>query len=125
MANRIRYGDERAWLMRVVACKDAFPKEYISEANELANKGMLLKRDGQVVSFRVVARGVGCIPVLETREWLASGEPAARWAVHRDTAQMAAGAAPAAPRETVAGRQQQQREEEWQTAIYQSNLLAL
>jgi hypothetical protein len=47
MANRIRYGDERAQLMRVMAFKDAFPKEYISEAKELANKGMSLKRDAR------------------------------------------------------------------------------
>jgi hypothetical protein len=46
MANRIRYGDERAGLMRVVAYRDALPKEYVSEAKELANKGMALKRDG-------------------------------------------------------------------------------
>jgi hypothetical protein len=121
MANRIRFGDERARLMRVVACRDAFPKEYISEAKELANKGMSLKRDGQVVSFRVVARGAGCIPVLETREWLASGQPAARWAVHRDAAQTAAETAAAAPKEKAAGEQQQEREEEWQTVTNRRN----
>jgi hypothetical protein len=32
--------------MRVVAYRDALPKEYVSEAKELANKGMALKRDG-------------------------------------------------------------------------------
>ncbi len=72
-----------------------------------------------MASFRVVARGAGCIPVLETREWLASGQPVARCAVHRDAAQTAAEAAAAAS--TAAGGKQQEREEECQTVTNRRN----
>jgi hypothetical protein len=37
-----------------------------------------------VASFRVVARGLGCIPILEVRERMSSGQAAARLAVDQD-----------------------------------------
>jgi hypothetical protein len=83
MANRIRFGNEAAQSIRVLACRDAFPKEYIPEAKRLAQRGMSLRMNGEVASFRVVARGLGCIPVLETRD-RATGGQTARWAVYKE-----------------------------------------
>jgi hypothetical protein len=57
MANRIRFGNEAAKSIRVLACRDAFPKDLIPEAKRLAQKGMSLRMNGEVASFRVVARG--------------------------------------------------------------------
>ncbi len=47
-------------------------------------KGMSMKMNGVIASFRVVARRLGCIPVLETKERMAGGGQAARWAVYQD-----------------------------------------
>ena len=119
MANRIRYGDEKARIMRVVACRDAFPKEHVPVARELAQKGMGLRREGQVASFRVVSRGTGCIPVLEVKEWMESGQAATRWTVFQDTA---AGAARADVEETPAvNNDNNRREEDWQTVTSKRN----
>jgi hypothetical protein len=68
-------------MMRVVACRETFPKEYFPVARELARKGMALRREGLVASFRVVAKGTGFILVLGTKEWTASAQAAARWMV--------------------------------------------
>ena len=114
MANRIKFGDERARMMRVVACRDAFPKEYVPVARELAQKGMGLRRDGYVASFRVVSRGTGCIPVLEAKEWMASGQAATRWSVFHDTTTEAA-------RPTLEDTPAARREEEWQTVTSKRN----
>jgi hypothetical protein len=38
MANRIRFGNEAARSIRVLACRDAFPKELIPDAKRLAQK---------------------------------------------------------------------------------------
>jgi hypothetical protein len=85
MANRIRFGNEAAQSIRVLACRDAFPKDLIPEAKRLTQKGLSLRMNGEVANFRVVARGLGCIPVLEVRERVQSGQPAARWVVHQET----------------------------------------
>jgi hypothetical protein len=50
-----------------ISCRDAFPKDKVTEAKALVEKGMGLKRNGKIAAFRVVARGPGCIPVLEVR----------------------------------------------------------
>jgi hypothetical protein len=50
-----------------ISCRDAFPKDKVTEAKALVDKGMGLKRNGKIAAFRVVARGPGCIPVLEAR----------------------------------------------------------
>ncbi len=83
MANRIRFGNEAAQSIRVLACRDAFPKDLIPKAKRLAQKGMRLRMNGEVASFRVVARGLGCIPILEVRERMSGGQTA-RWAVYQD-----------------------------------------
>ena len=84
MANRIRFGGEQQQNIRVLACRDAFPKDLIPEAKNLAQKGMGLRQNGHVASFRVVARGQGCIPVLEIRERVRAGQPTARWTIHQE-----------------------------------------
>ena len=50
-----------------ISCRDAFPKDKVNDAKALVEKGMSLKRSGKIAAFRVVARGPGCIPVLEAR----------------------------------------------------------
>ncbi len=50
-----------------ISCRDAFPKNKVTEAKALVEKGMGLKRNGKIAAFRVVARGPGCIPALEAR----------------------------------------------------------
>jgi hypothetical protein len=50
-----------------ISCRDAFPKDKVNDAKALVDKGMGLKRSGKIVAFRVVARGPGCLPVLEAR----------------------------------------------------------
>jgi hypothetical protein len=62
MANRIRYGNEAAQGIRVLACRDAFPKDLILEAKRLMQKGMGLRMNGEVANFRVVVRGAGVHP---------------------------------------------------------------
>ncbi len=71
----------------MLACRDAFPMELIPEANRLVQKCMSLKMNGEVASFMVVAAGRGCIPVLEAKERLSSGQ-IARWAVYQDMNEM-------------------------------------
>jgi hypothetical protein len=83
MANRIRFRNEATQSIRVLACRDAFPKDLIPEAKKLTQKGMSLRMNGEVANFRVVARWLGCIPVLEVRERVPSGQPGARWVVYQ------------------------------------------
>jgi hypothetical protein len=68
LANRIRFGNEAARSIRVLVCRDVFPKDLIPESKRLAQKGMSQKMNGMIASFRVVARGLGCVPVLDLRQ---------------------------------------------------------
>jgi len=113
MANRIRFGAEQQQHIRVLACRDAFPKDLIPEAKSLAQKGMWLRQDGQVASFRVVARGQGCIPVLEIRERVRAGQPPARWTVYQETEEAATAAEGGGEATPVRGRNASGGEE-WQ-----------
>ncbi len=54
--------------LKGVAIRDCFPKEFIPDAQRLIQKGLMLKKNGQVELFKVVARGPGVIPVLEVRK---------------------------------------------------------
>ena len=56
-----------------VAIRDCFPKELIPDSQRLVQRGLALKRNGQVELFKVVARGPGVIPVLEVRKKANSG----------------------------------------------------
>ena len=50
-----------------VSIRDCFPKERIQDSQRLAQKGIMLKKNGQVEQFKVTAKGPGVIPVLEVR----------------------------------------------------------
>ena len=114
MANRVRFGSEQQQNIRVLACRDAFPKDLIPEARSLAQKGLGLRQNGIIASFRVVARGQGCIPVLEVRERVRAGQPPARWSIYQEPEEedRAAGGGDATPARgrTASGG------EEWQVA---------
>ncbi len=56
MANRILSGNKAAWSIKVLASRDAFSKDLILEAMRLTPKVMSLRMNGEVTSFRVVAR---------------------------------------------------------------------
>jgi hypothetical protein len=114
MANRVRFGSEQQQNIRVLACRDAFPKDLIPEARSLAQKGLGLRQNGIIASFRVVARGQGCIPVLEVRERVRAGQPPARWSIYQEPEEEDRGAGggdatPARGRTASGG-------EEWQVA---------
>jgi len=68
--------------LKAISCRDAFPKKLVKDAKALADKGSSLRNSGSIASFRVVARGTGCIPVLEVKGWLGEGYKEARWRVY-------------------------------------------
>jgi len=68
--------------LRGISCRDAFPKEFVLESKRLAQKGFVLRQNGQVAAFRVVARGPACIPVLEVRARL-QGNARGRWEIFK------------------------------------------
>ncbi len=65
VAKTVQGGHFEGEKMKSISCRDAFPKKYINEAKRLVQKGHVLKRNGQIKSFRVVAQGPGCIPILQ------------------------------------------------------------
>ena len=79
LARKAAQGDQK---IRGLSCRDAFPKKYLQEAKELAKKGSNLRAEGSVAAFRVVARGEGCIPVLEVKGWEAEGRRDSHWRVY-------------------------------------------
>ncbi len=80
-----------------------------------------MKREGQVASFRVVARGTECIPVLEAKEWTASGQAGTRWTVVQNTVTEAAVATAGQAASAATGRGQREKEGEWQTVTSKRN----
>ena len=72
--------------LRNISCRDAFPKKLVESAKEIAKKGGLLKTSGEIVAFRVVARGPGCVPVLEVKGHLDGGRREAKWRVYTEGA---------------------------------------
>ena len=79
LARKAAQGDQN---IKVISCRDAFPKKYLQDAKELAKKGNSLRTGGNIASFRVVARGEGCFPILEVKGWEAEGRREARWRVY-------------------------------------------
>ena len=71
LANKMRVAADQAnggpTPLGGISCRDAFPKDKVNDAKALVDKGMGLKRSGKIAAFRVVARGPGCLPVLEAR----------------------------------------------------------
>jgi len=81
LARRAAQGDQD---VRVISCRDAFPKRHLQAAKDLAKKGNDLRVGGSVASFRVVARGEGCVPILEVKGWEAEGRRESRWRVYME-----------------------------------------
>ena len=69
-----------------VAFRDCFPKELIPDSQRLVQQGKVLKNNGQVEVFKVVARGPGVIPVLEVKR-KASGGGLTKWVVFKSQMQ--------------------------------------
>ena len=61
--NRTRIGEE----VSKVSIRDYFPREKVNDAKILVKRGAVLKRNGRIAGYRVVARGEGCFPILEVR----------------------------------------------------------
>ena len=68
--------------LREISCRDAFPKKYVHAAKDLAQRGSTLRTQGKIASFRIVARGTGCFPVLEVKGRDERGRKEARWRVY-------------------------------------------
>ena len=68
--------------LKFISCRDAFPKRYVHAAKDLAQRGSTLRTQGNVASFRIVARGPGCFPVLEVKGWDQEGKRESRWKVY-------------------------------------------
>ena len=66
-----------------ISCRDAFPKKMMAEAKRLTQKGFSLRQNGQVATFRVVARGPACAPVLEVKAKTASNMRG-RWEIFKE-----------------------------------------
>ena len=67
--------------LKVMSCRDVFPKRLVNEAKKLAEKGSALRSAGSIAAFRVVARGQGCIPILEVKGWVAEGHRESQWKI--------------------------------------------
>ena len=68
--------------VREISCRDAFPKKYVHVAKDLAQRGSSLRTQGKIASFRIVARGNGCFPVLEVKGRDERGRKETRWRVY-------------------------------------------
>jgi len=73
LAARIRSGDDNNGRLKQVSIRDMFPRERLNDARREVRRGMVLKRKGRIVTFKVVSRGLGCIPVLEVKTKSDSG----------------------------------------------------
>ena len=80
LARRVS-GDEK---LRNISCRDAFPKKLVESAKEIAKKGGALKSAGTIAAFRVVARGPGCVPILEVKGVLDGGRKEAKWRIYSE-----------------------------------------
>jgi len=82
LAATVKAGGREGHKLKVISCRDAFPKKRVNDSKMLVQKGMALRREGRIAYFRVIAQGNGCIPVLEVKHWLGSGgQVSARWEV--------------------------------------------
>ena len=73
VAKNFKAGNFEGEKMKAISCRDALPKKYINEAKRLVQKGHVLTRNGQANSFRFIAQGLGCIPVLQVRDGQVGG----------------------------------------------------
>ena len=68
LAAMSRRGGKEAEKARFISCRDSFPKEHLGTVRQLNGRGMELKRNGDIGSYRIKAQGPACIPVLEVRD---------------------------------------------------------
>ncbi len=66
-----------------VSLRDVFPKEKVQEAQELARKGLSMKKNGSIEAFKVAAMGTGVIPVLYVKYKYENGN-VSYWEVYQD-----------------------------------------
>ena len=66
-----------------VSLRDVFPKEKVQEAQELARKGLSMKKNGEIEAFKVAAMGTGVIPVLYVKYKYENGN-VSYWEVYQD-----------------------------------------
>ena len=62
-----------------VSLRDVFPKEKVQEAQELVRKGLILKKQGEIESFK----GTGVIPALYIKYKYENGN-VSYWEVHQE-----------------------------------------
>jgi hypothetical protein len=79
LAARARQGAQE---VRVISCRDAFPKKHLQSAKDLVKIGADRKTAGAIAAFRVVARGEGCVPVLEVKGWIGEGRRENIWRIY-------------------------------------------
>jgi len=84
IAANMRKGTAIGKAMKMVSIRDCFPKVKIEESKQRAALGWQMKRDGMIASYKVVARGPECIPVLEVKKKDEQGRPARNWEVYNE-----------------------------------------
>jgi hypothetical protein len=55
-------------MIRGVAFRDCFPQKYRDEVKKMVAEGRDMKTNGEIAAFRVIARGAGCVPVLQKKD---------------------------------------------------------
>jgi len=83
----MRKGTAIGKAMKLVSIRDCFPRAKIEESKQRAAHGWQMKRDGMIASYKVVARGPECIPVLEIKKKDEQGRPARNWEVYNEQEQ--------------------------------------
>jgi len=84
IAAHMRKGSAIGKAMRLVSIRNCFPRAKIEESKQRAAHGWQMKRDGMNASYKVVARGPECVPVLEIKKKDEQGRPARNWEVHNE-----------------------------------------
>jgi len=73
VAGHMRHKTSIGKALQDISLRDVFPKDLIPEAQRLVQRGMALKKNQQIASFKVCAQGAGVIPVLFVRDRDSSG----------------------------------------------------
>jgi len=84
LAARIRTGDDNQGYLKQVSVRDMFPASMLQESRREVRRGMALKRNGYIGTFKVVSRGTGCIPVLEIKKRVGMNGQQGPWEVFQD-----------------------------------------
>jgi len=70
--------------MKLVSIRDCFPRDKIEAAKQKNMQGGQLKRDGRIASYRVVASGLECVPILEVKSKDATGRISRQWEIYNE-----------------------------------------